>query len=102
MQTIDIQPLPNQEFTIDLNGQRVDLAFRTAINTMVADVTVDDVVMLRGVRLVAGEPVIPYPYLSTWGNLVVVTAADELPWWEQFGVSQALYYLTPDEMATVT
>jgi hypothetical protein len=102
MQTIDIQPLPNQEFTIDLNGQRVDLAIRTAINTMVADVTVDDVVMLRGVRLVAGEPAIPYPYLSVWGNLVLMTTGDELPWWEQFGVSQTLYYLTPDEMATVT
>lgn len=99
MQDLNLQRIPNQEFSVDLNGLKVDIAIRAAINTMVADITVDNVVQLRGVRLVAGAPVIPYAYLSTWGNLVLYTGGDDLPWWEQFAVTQALYYLTPDELA---
>lgn len=98
MLDLNLQTLPNQEFSVDINGLKLDVAIRTAINVMVADVSIDDVVLIRGVRLVAGAPILPYPYISTWGNLVLYTGSDELPWWENFGVNQMLYYLTPEEL----
>lgn len=101
MQELNLQAIPNQQFTADLDGHRVDISLRTAINVMVADIAVDDVVLVNGVRLVAGAPILPYKYLSTWGNLVLYTRGDELPWWENFGVNQTLYFLTPAELAEI-
>ena len=98
MRDLNLQPLPNQEFTVELEGHRVDIAIRTSREVMVADVSLDELVLVSGVRLVAGEPMLPYKYLSTWGNLVLLTQNDELPWWESFGSSQSLVFVSPDEI----
>lgn len=102
MLQLDIQALPNQQFTSDIDGHRVAITLRVAINVMVADVSLDDVVLIRGVRVVTGQPILPYPYISNWGNLVLTTQNDELPWWENFGQDQFLYYLTPAELLEAT
>lgn len=67
---------------------------------MAADVARDDVTLIRGVRLVAGSPVLPYARLmgSGPGNFLLMTTDGALPWWEQFGVSQYLYYYTLAEL----
>lgn len=101
MLDLNLQATANQQFTVELNGKRVDLTFKTATNIMIVDIAVDEVVILRGHRLVAGEPMIPYIYLSEWGNLAIFTENDQLPWWESFGITQFLVFLTPDEISAL-
>ena len=100
MRLIPIDATPNQSFSVRLNGSRYVLALRTVTGCMVADLDRDGVQVLRGVRLVAGEPVIPYAYLED-GNFMLTTVGDALPDWRQFGATQLLYYLTPDEIAAL-
>jgi hypothetical protein len=66
---------------VQLDGARYSLTFKEATGCMVADVERDDVVLLYGVRVVAGSPIIPYGYLEA-GNFVLLTENDELPAWE--------------------
>lgn len=74
------------------------MTIREANGVMVADVLRDGATIILGTRLLPGEPVIPYAYLQA-GNLVFQTQDDALPYWDQFGVTQALFYLTDAEMA---
>lgn len=101
MLEINIQAVPNQQFTVEIAGSRVDIALRTANDVMVADIALNDIMLIRGTRLVAGGFILPYKYISTWGNLMLVTQADELPWWDKFGVNQSLIYLAPEEVEAV-
>lgn len=101
MLDITLQRTANQQFTVELNGRRVDLTFKAATNIMIVDIAVDEEVILRGHRLVVGEPMIPYRYLNQWGNLVLLTENNQLPWWEQFGNTQFLMFLTPEEIEEI-
>ena len=94
---VPIEATANQEFTITLEGARYNLSIKQATGCMEMDIIRDDVVILNGIRPVAGTPVIPYKYLER-GNFLFLTENDDLPWWEKFGVAQSLLYLTIDEM----
>lgn len=94
---VPIEAVANQEFTIVLEGARYNLSIKQATGCMEMDIIRDDVVILTGIRPVAGSPVIPYKYLER-GNFLFLTENDDLPWWEKFGATQSLLYLTIDEM----
>lgn len=94
---VPIEAIANQEFTIVLEGARYNLSIKQATGCMEMDIIRDDVVILNGIRPVAGTPVIPYKYLER-GNFLFLTENDDLPWWEKFGATQSLLYLTIDEM----
>lgn len=91
---------PNQTFPVILEGARYDLTIKDCDGFMIMDVIRDDVVILQGQRLLANTPIIPYNYL-TQGNLVIITDNDDLPDWQQFGITQQLYYLTVEEWQTM-
>ncbi len=61
---------------------------------------INNVLILSGIRAVAGFPVIPYDYLQN-GNFVFVTANDEYPIYTRFGIDQFLIYASPDEIAEI-
>lgn len=67
---------------------------------MFADISRDGSVLLTGVRVLAGEPLIPYRYLED-GNFIFITANDEMPFWSEFGNSQVLVYLSKEEIDAV-
>lgn len=98
MRNIPVQATPNQTFTATIEGARFEITLKASRGVMVADVSVDGVVRLRGTRVLAGEAIIPYRYLED-GNFYILTDGEQLPGWAEFGVSQQLVYLTPDEMA---
>lgn len=100
MQVIPLVAEANQEFTVRLSDFRFTMRLKEANGVMVADLTVDDAVILSASRVLAGEPIIPYTYLEA-GNFLLLTDADALPDWEQFGVTQSLVYLSPDEIAAL-
>lgn len=100
MEAISLQPIPNQELNVRLDGRRFGLRIKEAAGVMVADVSVDGVTILEAVRIVAGTPIIPYRYLEA-GNLLLLTDGGDLPDYAQFGVTQSLVYLSAAEIAAL-
>lgn len=100
MRNIPITPVPSQSLSIRVDDQRVVLRLKEANGVMVADVERDNVTVILGTRVLAGEPIIPYRYLQS-GNFLVLTIDDELPDWREFGSTQSLVYLTIDEVAAL-
>lgn len=109
MQNVPITNVPNQSFSIQLEGIWYDFTFRmcaTAIGaspfylapTMAVDIVRDNVAIVTGQRCVANFWLIPYRYLEQ-GNFFFVTDNDDLPDWNQFGITQFLMYATVEELA---
>jgi len=99
MKLIQLEAIPNQKFSLVLDGTRYILWFRAAGSIMAVTITKNDVEIVSGRRCVAGSPLIPFEYLEA-GNFVFQTQNYELPWWENFGVTQSLIYVTQTEIET--
>lgn len=102
MQIIDISQVPNQSFSVTLEGVRWDIRIKQAVSSMTADLTADGVQIVTGQRIVAGTPIIPYEYLINDGNFLIMTESDELPNWELFDVNQVLIYANFEEISAAT
>lgn len=100
MQVIPLSAEPNQEFTVQIGDHRFSLRLKETNGVMVADVAIDDVTKITATRVLAGEPIIPYEYL-TEGNFLLITDADALPDYRDFGNTQTLVYLSADEIAAL-
>jgi hypothetical protein len=96
---VPLQAVANQSFTVTLAGFRFALTIKEANGVMCLDVVRDEVELLRGHRIVAAAPLLPYRYLQDAGNFVLLTENDELPYYPQFGFTQQLVYLTAAEVA---
>lgn len=100
MRTIPIQQTANQSLTVTLDGNRWSLTIKAANEMMCVDIDLNDTPILRGQRVVAGMPVIPYRRIApNQGNFMFVTERDENPWWERFTVDQSLHYVTSEDLA---
>lgn len=95
---IPLQPVPNQSFSVQLDGARYELTFKHAAGIMCVDVTRDDVELLRGHRVVAWAPLLPYRHMEA-GNFCILTEDDDLPHYSAFGYTQTLVYVSPEELA---
>lgn len=98
MQVIGIDQTPNQSFSVTIDGNRWDVVIKQAVSSMFADITLNDTRILSGQIIVAGTPIIPYKFLQGSGNFVLLTADEELPNWERFGVDQTLVYASVSEI----
>lgn len=99
MVTIELATVPNQSLTVTLAGNRYSIALKATGTVMAATIERNGLTLISGQRIVAGEPIIPYRYLAEDGNFIVSTENDQLPDWEQFGVSQFLFFATTAELA---
>lgn len=97
MRTIPLAAVANQILSVRLDDQRLVLRLKAAEGVMVADLDRDGERVISGVRVLAGEPIIPYRYLES-GNFMLLTIDDELPDWRQFATTQRLVYLTAAEV----
>lgn len=98
---VPLQAVANQSFSVSLEGTRYRLTIKEANGIMCADVTRDEVELLRGHRIAALCPLLPYRYLQGGGNFVILTENDELPYYPSFGYTQRLVYLTAAEVAAL-
>lgn len=96
---ITLQAIPNQELTIQLDDVRYALLLQEAGGIMAASLSIDEVVVLQGIRVVAGGPLFPYKYMEgDGGNFIFVTESEEIPFYTEFGITQSLIYLTVAEI----
>lgn len=98
MRIIELAATPNQSFSVTLEGNRWDFVIKQAVTSMIADVTLNEVVRLTGIRIVAETPIIPYEYLQGAGNFIILTENEEIQYWERFGVDQIMVFATPEEI----
>lgn len=99
MQTIELQAIPNQSFSVTLDGNRWDFVIKEAVSSIICDITLNDEVILRGQRIVAETPIIPYEFLQAEGNFILLTEDEQIPYWDRFGVDQVLVYASAAEVA---
>lgn len=96
MQTIPLQPIPNQSFTIRLDDVRYTIDLKETGGMMCATIDRDDVRLVTGIRCPAGIPLLLFPHLFFgFGNFVFVS--DGIPYYTDFGSSCSLIYLSPEE-----
>lgn len=98
MQVISIEQVPNQSFSVTIDGNRWGFVIKQGVSSMFADISLNDIKILDSQRLVAGTPIIPYEFLQGSGNFVLLTSDDEMPNWERFGVDQTLVYASVAEI----
>lgn len=95
---IDVQQLPNQEFEKEIDGKRYTIKLRTFHGITLADITIDDTVVKRAIRVCPNVPIIPYKYLTQGGNFVFYSIDGSYPHYTQFGITQQLVYMTDEEL----
>ena len=95
---VTIAAVANQELTVQLGGAMWGISLREGSGCMSVSVSRDNVPIISNVRVTAGTPLLPYQYQES-GNLILTVEADALPYWDQFGVTQFLVYITAEELA---
>jgi len=99
MQEIQLATIPNQTFNVRLDNHRYEITLQTCEAIMAASIVRDGVPIVSGARCVSGYPLINYRAIEDLkGNFVFDTLNEELPFWEKFGQTQFLYYVTQDEL----
>jgi len=87
---------PNQSLSFT-EGASWSVALKSTNNSLVATIQRDGVTLIEGVRIVAGEFIIPYPYLSI-ANFYLETQNNQLPDYTLLGTTQFLIFMTEDEV----
>jgi hypothetical protein len=100
MQQLPLQQLPNQSFSILLDGNQWDLLLKTVQDTTVASLTLNGTDVLDCARCAAGAFIIPSDYEEA-GNFFFVTQNQQLPYYTQFNVTQSLIYISAVELAAL-
>ena len=91
--------LPNQEFTILLNGKNFDLAIRTVDDISLLTITVDGIKIVDSIKCMPNVPLLYYKYLqSQYGDFIFSTTDNEYPYYTGFSGRYKLFYLTYDEV----
>lgn len=100
MRLVPINALPNQAFTIILDGSTWDVAIKAADGIMAVSLARDGIPVVENARAVAGSFLIPASHLEA-GNFFFVTQGYELPDYAKFNVTQSLVYMGPAELAAI-
>ena len=101
MQLITIQAVPSQEVIVTLEGNRYKIQIKDADGFMTYGVIRNGETLLEnGTRIVNGSPLLPYKYMES-GNFALSVPDSELPNYEQFGLTQFLYYATQEELESI-
>lgn len=98
---IPLDPIPNQAFTMRLDGRRYAIEIKEIGGIMGATIDRDGVRLVTNSRCVAGFPLLPYPHLSQdAGNFIFTnTVPGAIPYFSDFGTTCLLVYSTAAEIA---
>lgn len=93
----NLQAIPNQSFSVNIGDYTYSFHIYFCETFLAYDLTIDDVTVVEGFRIVYGQLLIPYTYQEVDGNFVLDMPIDEDPDYESFNDTQFLQYLTQDE-----
>jgi hypothetical protein len=98
MQSLPIQSIPNQAFSIVLDDNKWDFVIKTTNGTVSVSLSRNNIPVISNLRAVAGMRIIPAQYEES-GNFAIITLNQELPDYTMFGTSQILVYISAEELA---
>lgn len=109
MINVPIINIPNQSLSINLDNNQYDITIHAtqdnpdgSTGIMAIDLTINNSIILSGIRAVSGFPLIPYQYLvDDNGNFTFITVNDDYPDWRQFGITQYLIYASNSELKAI-
>jgi hypothetical protein len=94
---IQLQAIPNQATSIKLDGSFYDLLIKESGGVMVVSISRDNVKLIDSTRLLPATPILPYTYIQS-GNFFMLTDNDDIPDWQQFGISQYMIFAMAAEI----
>lgn len=97
MQEIPFEALPSQEISVQVDGANYVLRFYTSGTVMLVDITRDNIPLITGSRVLAGELIIPYRYQEN-GNFLMLTDGGVLP---DYTIPMTLVYMSDEELAVI-
>jgi hypothetical protein len=97
MYSVPLEAIPNQTISFNADGAYWQVHLYQSIDHVCADIDINGVNVISGVRCFGGYGLMPYAYMyePNYGNFVFDTDAD----WTNFGSSCNLYYLENAEYA---
>ena len=99
MQLLPLQAIPNQAFSIVLDNNQWLFVIKTTNGVMSVSLGLNNDVVLDNARAVANGLIIPSRYQES-GNFIFITQGFQLPYYTEFGTTQALIYVTAAELET--
>lgn len=98
MQQLKLQPIPAQTLTyLDTSSNQWEIGVKLVELSLAFSFTLNGVLLIENVCAVSGFKLIPFEYLST-SNFVLVTQNQQIPDYQQLGISQFLIALSADEV----
>lgn len=99
-QIIELRQIKSQRASIRLDENLYEFRVYSVQGGMAFDMIRDEVLILSGFRLVSGTPLIPYQHLES-GNFMMIIPDNELPDYNQFGITQNLIYFSDSELVAI-
>lgn len=94
IRTIPIQQIPDQEFLIDLSGQKCEIHLYQRFRYIYMDLTVDDKILYQGKICLNGVDLVDSSYLNFKGQLKFVdTQGEDDPYYTGFDERWFLTYV---------
>ena len=98
--SIPIASVPNQVFTVVLDGNNWDISIRLSDGVMAVSLSLNGTPVIENLRAVATMRLIPSRYEEA-GNFIFLTANGQLPDYALFGTTQSLLYVSAAELAAI-
>lgn len=97
MNNLSLQQIPNQAFSITLDGDRYVISIVETSGVMSVSISRNDVAIIENVRATAGTFILPYEYEEN-GNFLFFNINEEIIYYPNFGNTQNLIYLSVDDL----
>jgi len=100
MESIPLQTIPNQSFTIVLDNNTWAFTIKNTNAGVSVSLTLNNNDLLDNAIAAANEIIIPCEYQEA-GNFLFLTQNQQLPDYTQFGLTQLLVYLSASDLQTL-
>lgn len=94
---VPIQAIANQSFTITLENNFYQISLKETNGVMSSSIIRNDILIQSNARMASGYFLIPYKYQQS-GNFFMLTDNGDYPYYDQFGITQYLLYITQAEL----
>lgn len=102
MQNVPLKATPSQELNVTLGQQLCSLKVYQKFFGMYVDLYVDNALIIGGVKAQNLNRIVRSTYLGFSGDLMFADAqGDDDPTWDGVGTRFFLFYLSPDDLATL-
>lgn len=99
---VNILAIPNQQVSFQEDDTRYVMRITSSGTIVAVTMSINEVVVMEGVRMVLGALIIPFDYLrAAGGNLLFTSDNENILNYQSFSTSQFLLYLSSDELGSL-